>query len=86
MPGYLRVTALSAPTLKIAQTLLFRSQGPIVATVTAENQIALCSVTLGRDFGANVEVLSGLLPESKVVINPADSLSDGLQVVVETKP
>ncbi len=75
-----------APFTIPSNTLLFRSQGPIVATVTAGNQIALCSVTLGRDFGANVEILSGLLPESQVVINPADSLSDGLQVVVETKP
>jgi len=37
----------------------------------------LTSVKLGTDFGASVEVLSGLGPTDRIVQNPADSLADG---------
>ncbi len=42
----------------------------------------LHSVTLGRDFGNTVEVLSGLNADDRVIINPADSIADGDQVEI----
>ena len=57
--------------------LIFRAQGMQIAVVGHDNKVALHSVTLGRDFGNTVEVLSGLNADDHVVNNPPDSLADG---------
>jgi hypothetical protein len=57
--------------------LLFRPEGTRVALVDAAGRVHLTSVKLGTDFGASVEVLSGLGPTDRIVQNPADSLADG---------
>jgi hypothetical protein len=56
---------------------LFRPDGPRVATVDAAGRVRLSAVKLGTDFGSTVAVLSGLKPDDRVVLNPADSLADG---------
>jgi len=65
--------ALLVPT----NVLLFRPDGPRVATVDAAGRVRLSAVKLGTDFGSTVAVLSGLKPDDRVVLNPADSLADG---------
>jgi hypothetical protein len=35
---------------------------------------------MGRDFGDSVELLSGIRPEDKVVVNPSDSITNGQKV------
>jgi RND family efflux transporter MFP subunit len=60
--------------------LIFRAQGLQVATVDSNNRTKLVAITLGRDFGSQVEVLSGLNADDKVIINPSDSVVDGEQV------
>jgi RND family efflux transporter MFP subunit len=60
--------------------LIFRAQGLQVATVDSNNKTKLVSISLGRDFGSQVEVLSGLNPDDKVIVNPSDSVIDGEQV------
>jgi RND family efflux transporter MFP subunit len=65
--------ALLVPT----NVLLFRPDGPRVATVDADGRVRLSAVKLGTDFGSTVAVLSGLKPDDRVVLNPADSLTDG---------
>jgi len=68
-------------------TLLFRSEGTQVAIVTAEQRVELVKVALGRDFGTQVEIVSGLKGNEMVVLNPADSLGAGTQVrVVKEAP
>jgi hypothetical protein len=61
-------------------TLIFRSAGLQAATVTGGNQIALIDLALGRDFGSEVEVVSGLNGDESVVLNPPDSLATGQTV------
>jgi hypothetical protein len=34
----------------------------------------------GRDFGSTIEILSGIGPDDKVIVNPPDSLTDGVVV------
>jgi RND family efflux transporter MFP subunit len=64
-----------------ANTLLFRSEGLRVGVV--RNGVAqLVPITIGRDFGDRVEVLSGLAPTDQVILNPSDSLIDGTPVRV----
>jgi membrane fusion protein (multidrug efflux system) len=70
--------------------LIFRAQGMQVAVVDASNKVQLHSVTLGRDFGNTVEVLSGVQASDRVINNPPDSIADGMEVQIaaatETKP
>jgi RND family efflux transporter MFP subunit len=78
----------NVPTLLIpASALIFRSEGLRVAMIANGNHAALIPVVLGRDFGNEVEVLSGLSENASVVLTPPDSLVDGQVVrVVEAKP
>src|SRR5262249_3945517 len=75
----------AATTLELpVDALIFKGDGLQVATVDAQNQIALVPVISGRDFGEIVEILSGLTGSERVVSNPPDSLSVGQTVRVVT--
>ena len=68
-------------------TLLLRGEGPRVATVDAQGKVKLKAVELGKDFGAKVEVISGITPNDELVLNPSDDLSDGdMLTIVKKKP
>ena len=72
-------------TLRVpANAVLFRSQGLMVATVDAKGHAHLRAITQGRDFGSEIEVLSGVEPEDTLIVNPPDSLSEGMEVRVIT--
>jgi RND family efflux transporter MFP subunit len=71
-------TGLVVPT----NALLFRPAGSYVAVVDGQGHVRLSLVKLGTDFGTAVEVLSGLNSSDRIVVNPADSLSDGDIVTV----
>ena len=60
-------------------SLIFRSEGLRIGVVR-NNHAALIPITIGRDFGTTVEVVSGLDPNEKVITNPPDSLVDGQEV------
>jgi RND family efflux transporter MFP subunit len=64
-------------------TLIFRSQGIQLATVDDGRHARLISVTLGRDFGTRVEVVSGITDQDAIVVNPPDSLVDNEEVRIE---
>jgi RND family efflux transporter MFP subunit len=65
--------------------LLFRSEGLQVAVIGPDNKIELKKVTLGRNLGAAVEVLNGLVPSERIIDSPPDSLAAGdlVRVAVE---
>jgi RND family efflux transporter MFP subunit len=76
---------ISAETLRLpANTVLFRAAGLQVATLDGEQRVKLKSIVQGRDFGNTIEVLSGLEPNDTVVLNPPDSIADGVQVRIAT--
>src|SRR6202047_4866588 len=62
-------------------TLIFRAQGLQIATVQ-DGKASLVRIVLGRDFGSEVEVVSGLSGQENVMVNPPDSLVDGEQVQI----
>ncbi len=66
-------TALLVP----INVLLFRPDGPRVASIDAAGRVRLIAVKLGTDFGSLVAVLSGLHAQDRIIVNPADSLVDG---------
>jgi RND family efflux transporter MFP subunit len=63
--------------------LLFRPDGPRVATVDGAGHVRLTPVKLGTDFGSSVAVLDGLKADDRIVLNPSDSLADGDIVTVQ---
>jgi len=73
-------TAASAFILPV-NTLLFRSEGLRVATVGGDGQhVDLKPITLGHDFGSEVEVIAGLNGSENVIVNPPDSVVSGQTV------
>src|SRR6266403_1139954 len=73
----------NAPIVVPADAFVFRSQGPQVVTVTNDNRIHWQRISVGRDFGTQLEVLDGLAENTKVVINPSDDLVEGVQIQVK---
>lgn len=65
-----------------SSTLLFRGDGLHVATVDAQNRVQLNVVRMGRDFGGEIEILSGVGAQDRVILNPPDSLLAGTTVKV----
>ena len=65
--------------------LMFRSEGLRVAVVRDANKVTMVHVAIGRDFGTEVEIVSGLNKDDLVIVNPPDSLEQG-QVVRIAKP
>ncbi len=86
LPGaYVQVSLPMAASQSLtipANALLFRAEGTRVAVVDAQGKVALRGVTLGRNYGETVEVIDGLGPADRLVLNPSDSLADGDVVVV----
>jgi RND family efflux transporter MFP subunit len=87
MPGaYAEVafhlTGGAKPLIVPSNTLVFRSAGSQVAIVE-NNKARLRDVTIGRDFGASLEIVSGLKDSDDVILNPPDSLSDGQPVAIQ---
>ena len=66
--------------------LLFRSEGLRAVVVDANHKTHLKPLTIGRDYGTTLEVLQGLNADDWIVLNPADSLDDGIQVNVKQLP
>jgi RND family efflux transporter MFP subunit len=60
-------------------TLIFRSEGMRVAVVRGA-RAELVPITIGRDYGTEVEVLSGITPHDAIIENPSDSLISGTEV------
>jgi RND family efflux transporter MFP subunit len=65
-----------------SNALLFRADGLHVATVDADNKVHLNTVTIGRDYGSVVEILSGVEGQDRVILNPPDSILAGAVVKV----
>ena len=76
---HLKLPAGSSSYIVPATSLMFRSEGLRLATVN-DNKAALLPVTIGRDFGTEVEIISGLTGNESIIVNPIDSLLPGQQV------
>ena len=63
-------------------TLLFRAEGLQVASVDKNNIVKLLRITVGRDFGNELEVVAGLLPQQSIILNPPESLLNGQKINV----
>jgi RND family efflux transporter MFP subunit len=66
--------------------LVFREHGMEVATIGADDTIALRPIKLGRNLGTEVEVVEGLTLSDRLVNSPPDSLATGDKVRVAGAP
>ena len=82
---HLKVPASTGSVTLPSNALLFRSEG-LRAGVVRDSHVVLTPITIGQDYGSAVEVLSGLTPNDAVIVNPSDSLANGADVHVHTKP
>ena len=48
-----------------------------VGVVKPDNTVELRDIKVGRDFGTNIQIVDGVTPSDKVILNPADSLVTG---------
>lgn len=78
---HLAVPSATSTFLLPVNTLIFRSEGLRVATVQ-DGKVTLAPVTPGRDFGTEIEIVSGVKADDQVVINPPDSIVQGQQVQI----
>jgi len=61
-------------------TLIFRAKSVKVGIVDANGVVQLRDVKVGRDFGVQSEILSGVSESDKIIVNPSDSLTTGTTV------
>lgn len=67
-------------------TVIQRAAGTQVATLKADSTLAYRDVTLGRNLGNEVEVLTGINPGDTVVVAPNALLADGNKVNAKAMP
>ena len=67
-------------------TLIFREKSQQVGVVDVKGVVQLRDVKVGRDFGVQSEILSGVTESDKVIVNPSDSLTTGTVVHVAAAP
>ena len=84
---HLKIPAQNPAYLLPVNTLIFRSDSLQVGVVK-DGKATITDVIPGHDFGAEIEIVSGLKADDQVVMNPPDSLITGqtVQIVQATLP
>jgi RND family efflux transporter MFP subunit len=70
----------SAPPLIPGDTLVIRSSGTLVALVGPDRKVHFQKIEVGRDYGREIEVVSGLSEGQVVIVNPTDEIREGVAV------
>jgi RND family efflux transporter MFP subunit len=68
------------PLLLPSDTLSVRPEGTMVAVLGSDNAVHFQRVVIGRDYGSDIEILSGLRAGQRVIANPNDSVQEGVKV------
>jgi RND family efflux transporter MFP subunit len=80
---HLKLPSQTRTVIVPANTLLFRSEGLRVGVVR-NGHAQLTPITIGVDYGATVQVTSGLTLKDQVIVSPSDSLISGTPVRITT--
>jgi len=76
----LHIPRRDPPLLLPSDTLLVRPEGTLVAALDSKDRVHFQPVVVGRDFGSQIEILSGLSNGQRVIANPNDAVQEGVQV------
>jgi RND family efflux transporter MFP subunit len=63
-----------------SEALVFRSNGTTVAVVDDHHIVTFRQVVVGHDYGASIEIISGLKAGEAIVVNPNDTTFEGARV------
>ncbi len=85
LPGmYAEVDLSSArtnpPLLIPGDALIARAEGTQVAVVRSDHTVHLQKIVIGRDLGAQLEVLGGIQAGETIIANPGDAAREGVKV------
>ena len=70
-----------------SNVLLFRSEGTAVGIVRPDGKVEVRKVVINRDLGDKLQISQGLVESDQVIVNPSDSLADGITVnIAPPKP
>lgn len=65
-----------------SNALLFRSEGTTVGIVDADGQVEIRKITTNLNLGDKLEISQGLSETDRVIVNPSDSLANGMIVKI----
>jgi RND family efflux transporter MFP subunit len=77
--AHFHLPALGSAVTIPSNTLLFRTEGLRVGVVRGD-RVQLLPISIGHDFGNSVEITSGLTAADQVILDPSDSLVNGVEV------
>ena len=63
-----------------SNALLFRSEGTAVGVVDADGKVEIRKITISLNLGDSLEISQGLSGIDQVIVNPSDSLANGMSV------
>jgi RND family efflux transporter MFP subunit len=67
-----------------SNVLLFRSEGTAVGIVHPDGKVEVRKIVINRDLGDRLQISQGLSESDQVIVNPSDSLADGMTVTIAT--
>jgi RND family efflux transporter MFP subunit len=65
-----------------ANALLFRAEGAAVGVVHPDGKVEIRKITINLNQGDRLQISGGLSETDQVIVNPSDSLADGMMVNV----
>ena len=65
-----------------SNALLFRSEGATVGVVDADGKVEIRKITINLNLGDKLEISQGLSKTDQVILNPSDSLANGMTVKI----
>ena len=65
-----------------SNALLFRSEGTTVGVVDANGKVEIRNIAISLDLGDKLEISQGLSETDQVIVNPSDSLANGMTVKI----
>jgi len=77
---HLAIPAAARSLILPVNAFLFRSEGLRVGVVREGRKVDLVPVVIGKDYGTELEVVSGINVNDQVILNPPDSLTSGMEV------
>jgi RND family efflux transporter MFP subunit len=65
-----------------ANALLFRSEGTTVGVIDADGKVEIRNIAISLNLGDKLEISQGLSVADQVIVNPSDSLANGMTVKI----
>jgi multidrug efflux pump subunit AcrA (membrane-fusion protein) len=81
-----QLTRSQPPVVVPASVIVVRSEGPQVALLGPDSAVHFKPVTLGRDYGGQVEIVSGVAEGDRLVLSPSDDVLEGSRAHAVANP